>query len=68
VKDALERKLHKLVYAGQLHLKTAQRKIASDWIEAYKKSAGSTSSPVRIQPEPYLIRADSKLIEPIRTY
>jgi hypothetical protein len=44
VKDALERKLHKLVCAGQLHLKTAQREIASDWIEAYKKSAGSTPS------------------------
>jgi hypothetical protein len=37
VKDALERKLHKLVRAGQLDLKTAQRETASDWIEAYKK-------------------------------
>jgi hypothetical protein len=37
VKDALERKLHKLVCAGQLDLETAQREIASDWIEAYKK-------------------------------
>ena len=37
VKDALERKLHKLVCAGQLDLKTAQREIASDWIAAYKK-------------------------------
>jgi hypothetical protein len=37
VKDALERKLYKLVCAGQLDLKTAQRGIASDWIEAYKK-------------------------------
>jgi len=34
---ALERKLHKLVCAGQLDLGTAQREIASDWIEAYKK-------------------------------
>jgi hypothetical protein len=32
VKDALERKLHKLVCAGQLDLKTAQREIASNWI------------------------------------
>jgi hypothetical protein len=32
-----QRKLHKLVCAGQLDLKTAQREIASDWIEAYKK-------------------------------
>jgi len=37
VKDALERKLHKLVCAGQLDLKTAQSEIASNWIEAYKK-------------------------------
>jgi hypothetical protein len=37
VKDALERKLHKLVCAGQLDLKTAQREIAPDWIESYKK-------------------------------
>jgi hypothetical protein len=37
VKDALERKLHKLVCAGQVDLKTAQREIASNWIEAYKK-------------------------------
>jgi hypothetical protein len=27
--------LHKLVCAGQLDLKTAQREIASNWIEAY---------------------------------
>src|SRR5262249_55785198 len=47
VKDALERKLHKLVCAGQLDLKTAQREIASNWIEAYKKSAGSTPSLVQ---------------------
>jgi len=38
VKDALERKLQKLVCALQLDLKTAQREIASDWIEAYKKT------------------------------
>ena len=42
MKVALEKKLHKLVCARQLDLKTAQREIASDWIEAYKKSAGST--------------------------
>jgi len=44
VKNALERKLHKLVCAGHLDLKTAQREIASDRIEAYKKSDGFTSS------------------------
>ena len=37
VKDALERKLHELVCTRQLDLKTAQREIASNWIEAYKK-------------------------------
>jgi hypothetical protein len=36
VKDRLEGKLHELVCGGQLDLKTAQRAIASDWIEAYK--------------------------------
>ena len=47
VKDALERKLHKLVCAGQLDLKTAQREIASNWIEAYRKYVGkSPTTPV----------------------
>ena len=55
VKDALERKLHKLACAGQLDLKTAQRETASNWVEAYKKSTGSTPSLVRIQPWPNLI-------------
>jgi hypothetical protein len=36
-KDALERKLHRLVCAGELDLKAAQHAIASNWIEAYKK-------------------------------
>jgi hypothetical protein len=35
VKDRLEGKLHELVCSGQLDLKTAQRAIASNWIEAY---------------------------------
>ena len=42
MKDALERKLHKLVCAGQLDLKTAQREIASNWIEAYQKYVHKT--------------------------
>jgi hypothetical protein len=37
VKDALENELHDRVCSGQLDLKTAQREIAGDWIEAYKK-------------------------------
>src|SRR3984893_578490 len=36
VKDRLEGKLHELVCARQLDLKTAQQAIASNWIEAYK--------------------------------
>ncbi len=37
VKDALEDHLHNLVCNGQLDLPTAQREIAGNWIEAYKK-------------------------------
>jgi hypothetical protein len=37
VKDALEDHLRTLVCDGQLDLGTAQRDIASNWIEAYKK-------------------------------
>src|SRR5271166_4162749 len=47
VEDALEVKLHNLVCAGQLDLKTAQREIASNWIEAYKKYVAK-SPPVSI--------------------
>jgi hypothetical protein len=55
VKDALERKLHNLVCAGKVDLKTAQHEIASDWIEAYKKYIGesppvSSSSETRSPP------------------
>jgi len=37
VKDALEDHLRDLVCEGQLDLSTAQREIAGNWIEAYKK-------------------------------
>ena len=47
MKDALERKLHKLVCAGQLDLKTAQREIASNWIDAYQRYVGKTP-PARV--------------------
>ena len=43
VKDALERKLHPLVCAGKLDLKTAQSQIASNWIEAYKSMMNTKS-------------------------
>jgi hypothetical protein len=37
VKDALEDKLRDLVCQGQVDLSMAQREIAGNWIEAYKK-------------------------------
>jgi hypothetical protein len=37
VKDALEDRLREMVCDGQLDLATAQREIAINWIEAYKK-------------------------------
>jgi len=37
VKDALEVRLQKLVCGGQVDLKTAQREIATDWTEAYRR-------------------------------
>lgn len=37
VKDALEDRLRDMVCEGQLDLQTAQREIAGNWIEAYKK-------------------------------
>jgi hypothetical protein len=37
VKDALEDHLHELVCEGNLDLATAQRELAVNWIEAYKK-------------------------------
>jgi hypothetical protein len=52
VKDALERKLHNLVCAGQLDLKAAQREIASNWIEAYKKYVAPVSIARETKSEP----------------
>jgi hypothetical protein len=49
VKDALERKLHNLVCADKLDLKTAQREIASNWIEAYKKYVGKSPPAPMVQ-------------------
>ena len=37
MKDALEDHLREMVCGGQLDLKTAQREMAVNWIEAYKK-------------------------------
>jgi hypothetical protein len=49
VKDALERKLHKLVCAGQLDLKTAQSEIESNWIEAYQKYVSKSPPGPRVR-------------------
>ena len=49
VKDALERKLHKLVCAGRLDLKTAQSEIASNWIEAYQKYVSKSPPAPRVR-------------------
>jgi hypothetical protein len=46
VKDALEDHLRDLVCDGQVDLATAQREIATNWIEAYKKYF-HTDQPVR---------------------
>ena len=40
VKDRVENKLHELVCAGKLPIEQAQREIASNWVEAYKKYVG----------------------------
>src|ERR1700752_2667878 len=40
IKDRLEDRLHVLVITGRLDLKTAQPRIATDWIAAYKKYVG----------------------------
>jgi hypothetical protein len=45
VKDALEERLHQLVCNGELDLPTAQRAIATDWINAYKKYSDLTDMP-----------------------
>lgn len=42
VKDVLERRLHRLVCAGMVDLKTAQQAIATDWIKAYQKYAAKS--------------------------
>jgi len=53
VKDRLENRLHELVCDGELDLKTAQREIAANWIEAYKRYV-SPNPPV---PKPTPLRA-----------
>jgi hypothetical protein len=40
VKDRLEYRLYRLIRSGQLDLATAQKAIASNWIEAYKRYVG----------------------------
>lgn len=40
VKDKLENALHRMVCAGEIPLAEAQKAIATNWIEAYKKYVG----------------------------
>ncbi len=42
VKDVLEDRLHELVCTGEVDLPTAQRDIATNWVDAYKKYLGNT--------------------------
>lgn len=48
VKDALEDRLRELVCQGKVDLSTAQREIATNWIDAYKKYF-HTEHPIRSQ-------------------
>jgi hypothetical protein len=50
-KDALEVRLHKLVCGDQVDLETAQRGIATDWTEAYRRYIG-TRLPLAARGEP----------------
>jgi hypothetical protein len=52
-KDRLEARLRDLVCGGQLDLATAQREIANDWTEAYRRYVGE-SPPVAARGEPLL--------------
>jgi hypothetical protein len=49
VKDALEDHLRDMVCDGQLDLATAQREIATNWIEAYKKYFHTDQPPRRFR-------------------
>jgi hypothetical protein len=55
-KDALEKKLLKLVRSGQLDLHSVQREIAADWTQAYQKYMVSAAAP----PQPLLQPAASE--------
>jgi hypothetical protein len=41
-KDVLENRLHDLVCSGSLHLRTAQRQEARNWVTAYRRYVGGT--------------------------
>jgi hypothetical protein len=49
VKDVLERRLHRLVCAGKVDLKTAQEEIATDWIKAYRKYVAKSPPPSKVR-------------------
>jgi hypothetical protein len=43
-KDRLENRLHKLVCAGKMKLKTAQRGIRTNWLKLYRRIFGSSAT------------------------
>ena len=43
-KDRLENRLHKMVCAGEISLKDAQRAIATDWVATYRTYIGQVKS------------------------
>ena len=73
VKDRIENKLHQLVCDGSLTLKTAQKAIASNWMDAYSKYIGPlpTSSPTESSSSksndsaaPNLVKGKPKKLDP----
>jgi hypothetical protein len=52
VKDRIEDKLHALVCAGRISLRTAQRAIATDWWRAYQRYIGVPIAPPRPRAAP----------------
>lgn len=45
IKDTLENRLHRMVCAGQIDLRTAQQAIARDWVSAYYRYVLNQSPP-----------------------
>ena len=50
VKDVVENKLHELVCAGAISLRTAQRAIAKNWWKAYQRYVATSAAPTHHVP------------------